>query len=351
MKTIFYSWQSDLPNNTNRGFIKDCLDKAIKELMMEGAIAVEPRVDQGAQGLPGSPDIADAIFAKIDTCSMFVCDVSFINGKTDDGETCKCTRPCPNPNVIGEWGRATKSVGFERIMCVFNTAFGKVEDLPFDMRKRLIATYYLKPDDEKSEIRKGVVRQFKGAIQAVMEIPQVTLQVEFADLKTKKSLGPEISVAGKLVIPPFDIPDYCDPPIDLPEGAKGFASILRTINTSPFQSRNPRYLRQKANYLYVKNLLRPVAFVVQNNGTATADHVTLQFTVPRMMVIAGEDGVESEHAGGLLVTHEDDYEKGTKVPKKFLSSMHPDIDFPSVGPDSVLIETVGSDFQVTVEFG
>ena len=27
--TIFYSWQSDLPNNTNRGFIHDVLKKAV----------------------------------------------------------------------------------------------------------------------------------------------------------------------------------------------------------------------------------------------------------------------------------------------------------------------------------
>src|ERR1043165_1253907 len=30
--TIFYSWQSDLPNSTNRGFIEDCLERAMKEL-------------------------------------------------------------------------------------------------------------------------------------------------------------------------------------------------------------------------------------------------------------------------------------------------------------------------------
>lgn len=29
---IFYSWQSDLPNKTNRQFIKKCLDAAMKDI-------------------------------------------------------------------------------------------------------------------------------------------------------------------------------------------------------------------------------------------------------------------------------------------------------------------------------
>ena len=31
-RTIFYSWQSDLSNSTNRGFIEECIEKAIKEI-------------------------------------------------------------------------------------------------------------------------------------------------------------------------------------------------------------------------------------------------------------------------------------------------------------------------------
>jgi len=29
---IFYSWQSDLPNNNNRGFIENALEKAISNI-------------------------------------------------------------------------------------------------------------------------------------------------------------------------------------------------------------------------------------------------------------------------------------------------------------------------------
>src|SRR5262245_38295219 len=132
MQTIFYSWQSDLPNSTNRGFIGDCLERAIKELRAEGSLGVEPALDRDTQGVPGSPDIADTIFEKIDNCAMFVGDVSFINGRRD-GAACDCTRLTPNPNVIAEWGWASKAVGFERVVCVLNEATGGVNDLPFDL--------------------------------------------------------------------------------------------------------------------------------------------------------------------------------------------------------------------------
>ena len=30
--TIFYSWQSDLPNKDNRSFIENCIEKSIKKI-------------------------------------------------------------------------------------------------------------------------------------------------------------------------------------------------------------------------------------------------------------------------------------------------------------------------------
>ena len=36
--TIFYSWQSDLPNVTNRSFIEGALTKAIKQVSLEGEL-------------------------------------------------------------------------------------------------------------------------------------------------------------------------------------------------------------------------------------------------------------------------------------------------------------------------
>lgn len=39
-------------------------------------------------------------------------------------------RPTPNPNVLIELGYAFKALGHERVILVFNRAFGKIEELP-----------------------------------------------------------------------------------------------------------------------------------------------------------------------------------------------------------------------------
>ena len=80
---IFYSWQHDLPNATNRGFIQTALEAATKTIREDDSIHVEPVVDRDTAGVPGSPDIASTILAKIDQAQVFVCDVSIINNAAD----------------------------------------------------------------------------------------------------------------------------------------------------------------------------------------------------------------------------------------------------------------------------
>ena len=62
---IFYSWQSDLENAHNRNFIKNALEKAIKELN-ENCSVDEPQrkleLDHDTKGIPGTPDLANTIF-------------------------------------------------------------------------------------------------------------------------------------------------------------------------------------------------------------------------------------------------------------------------------------------------
>ena len=54
IKTIFYSWQSDLPNSTNRGFIQKILELVAKEIHIDHSISVEPVIDRDTSGVPGS---------------------------------------------------------------------------------------------------------------------------------------------------------------------------------------------------------------------------------------------------------------------------------------------------------
>ncbi|MCC7014472.1 MAG: hypothetical protein IT454_18065 [Planctomycetes bacterium] len=160
MTTIFYSWQSDLPNPTNRGFIKDALLKAIKELNKSPAFVDAPReLDVDTSGVPGSPDIADTILDKIGRAEVCVFDVSIIG--------LAIGRPCPNPNVLIELGYAVQAFSWNRVIMVINEAYGRREDLPFDIRGRRIVEYDAAEGSEGSaEEKKKLVGKLKGGLDA-----------------------------------------------------------------------------------------------------------------------------------------------------------------------------------------
>nr|WP_158699713.1 hypothetical protein [Alistipes sp. Marseille-P5061] len=75
---IFYSWQSDLPNKTNRQFIKKCLDAAMKDIHANNKIISDWNIESDSRGEIGTPELASGIFSKIDQCDIFVADISII---------------------------------------------------------------------------------------------------------------------------------------------------------------------------------------------------------------------------------------------------------------------------------
>jgi hypothetical protein len=160
---IFYSWQSDLPNSTNRSFIETALQKATKSIRNDDSIEVDPVVDRDTANVPGSPDIASTIFAKIEEAQIFVCDISIINSESD------LKRLTPNPNVLIELGYAFKALGADRVIMVMNTVFGKPENLPFDLKMRRVITYCMnKENDDKSQERNKLQSTLKEALNAVL---------------------------------------------------------------------------------------------------------------------------------------------------------------------------------------
>jgi hypothetical protein len=123
---------------------------------------VEPVVDRDTQGVAGSPDIAKTIFQKIEKADVVVADVSLINSAPQG-------RPTPNPNVLLELGYALHALGDERVVLVFNTAFGKIEDLPFDLRMRRVTPYCsTESAPERSTERKALESKLDDAIRAAL---------------------------------------------------------------------------------------------------------------------------------------------------------------------------------------
>ena len=134
--TAFYSWQSDLPKdviNLHRKAVEEAIAKFNKT-------AVEPvKFDEATRDETGSPDISNLIFNKISSCDIFIADVSTINHLSLE------TRKLPNPNVCIELGYAVSKIGWERIILIFNEAFGDFKtELPFDMAKRRLSHFNIK---------------------------------------------------------------------------------------------------------------------------------------------------------------------------------------------------------------
>lgn len=160
-RTVFYIWQSDL-GSANRNFIQRALEDAAKAIKTDDTLDIEPSIDRDTAGVPGSPEIAKTIFEKIADADVVVADVSIINRESGG-------RPSPNPNVLIEAGYALSAIGHERIILVFNTAFGKVEDLPFDLRPRRVTKYHIPQDAaDRSAERKKLQRSLEEALKAIL---------------------------------------------------------------------------------------------------------------------------------------------------------------------------------------
>lgn len=267
--TVFYSWQSDSPNSTNRSFIADCIDKALKELSREGVAVVLAVRDQDTQGVTGTPDIRESILEKIDRCSVFVGDVTIIN-PDDEGEPGK--RLTPNPNVLFETGYAVKALGWERVLLVINTAACDRDLLPFDLKVRRLVEYELDAEANKSNAKSSLAMKFKKQLQYLLE-PHDTehaIEVFFADPKTQEAMGSGIQ-AGTLLWVLRDgekMPRYAPKSEGL-----GVANIafLSTDDRQP----NPDYYEEILEFHRYHNGMVPLAIGVRNVGDKMLSEVKL----------------------------------------------------------------------------
>lgn len=185
--TVFYSWQSDLPFDTNQRAIGTCIKSAF--------IAVEEQnestnliFDEATRDEAGSPDIPATIFNKISTADIFICDITTIN----QSETAK--RKTPNPNVLIELGYAISLLGWERIIMVFNKNFGDFpNDLPFDLDKRRTTPFTIKDKSDKNG-KSDLTSKLTKAIETIVKKnPQKPADSKF---KNEKEIKREKDIAN-----------------------------------------------------------------------------------------------------------------------------------------------------------
>jgi hypothetical protein len=165
MKTIFYSWQSD--NKPVRNKLTRALEIVAKQLSSELSEADRPEVDSDTQGTFGSEDIMPIIFSKIDTCSVFVADVTPITKLGD--------KLIPNPNVMAELGYALKTKNpFTRLYIYCLDEEGK---MPFDIYTKNLQRF--SSSDKPSDIAKRLLPIIEGMLRNASDTESTKFEIVF----------------------------------------------------------------------------------------------------------------------------------------------------------------------------
>lgn len=179
-RTIFFSWQADIPTKIGRNFLKEVLVGVTKEIASDTSIDEVLRdveVDSDTQGVAGQPPIVDTIFKKIDSAAVFIADMSFVGTRTDG-------RPTPNPNVLIEYGWALKSLKYERVICVMNTAYGAPnnDNLPFDLKHLRWPICYDLPENCTPEVRAKQKKELIAVLNKAIRASLATIPTSVIEL-------------------------------------------------------------------------------------------------------------------------------------------------------------------------
>ena len=191
---IFYSYQSDIPKNLNRDFIREAINTAISQI---NGYEIEPLIE-GFYGVGGNPPLADKMLQQSQESDIFIGDVTFTSSKvwhkplnlTEKASSYLIEipkgdlKPSPNPNVLLETGFSWALKSYERTILVMNKAFGEPENLPVDMGdKRHPITYNL--SQERHDKAKKKKKEFERLTNALHDAI-LTVLTSDADYQRKR---------------------------------------------------------------------------------------------------------------------------------------------------------------------
>lgn len=136
MKTfrLFFSWQSD-DNKTNK-LLSEALHKAVDNIKVFHGYQI--LIEESTSNTPGSPQIVQTILDKIDSCDIFLADITPICSYSKQGNGQTPTKQVPNPNVLMELGYAMSALGLSYTICVAHQGQWNPNDLPFDINHNRI---------------------------------------------------------------------------------------------------------------------------------------------------------------------------------------------------------------------
>jgi hypothetical protein len=284
-QTVFYSWQSDSPSNFNRDYIESALLEALAQLRsdakLEPAVRAGLVLDKDTQGVPGSPPITQTILEKIDTCSAFVADLTFV------GQSLKSLRSerqpkrlVPNPNVLLEYGYALRSRSHSRIVAVMNTAYGepRAENLPFDVRHlRWPITYTVGSDSDAQNptIREDFVSKLIATLKLCLQTPVHETEHGFLEHPSTSDPATFFSTAEDLL--PEGIFGRSGEHYSVPSTGKAYLRLIPTESVPVLESElAARILASKGNlrpmgrrynsWGHARNAFGAIAYASPENG-------------------------------------------------------------------------------------
>jgi len=178
---VFYCWQGDLPKSTNSTFIKTAIKDAIEEIKEETEKEKLNKVNgchfaypieymDSSINICGSQVWPLRIFENISDSDVFIADLSFVSCyRTHDGRH----KSISNANVMLEIGMAFGTIGRERVIGVFNEAYGKLDNLPTDFSgTEYPVRYFLKANassESELEQKKQLIKSIKWNIHQALE--------------------------------------------------------------------------------------------------------------------------------------------------------------------------------------
>ena len=176
---VFFCWQDHLDKKLYRYLIRDALNRAIANAQHDLPSAADHcvlRQDSDTMNRAGSVEIANTICQKIKTSTIVVADVTPVLTRSADGLY------YPNPNVMVEVGYAGATIGWNRVICLFNDQVCKAEQLPFDIRHRRVTSFSCAGDAERKKALNELEATLFVAIRTVVqEIGRGVIDPELGD--------------------------------------------------------------------------------------------------------------------------------------------------------------------------
>lgn len=154
--TIFYCWQSDLPE------INRMIENELKaqSYIMQEEFDIPIIIDRDTRSDAGMGTVIETVLEKINNADIFLCDISPVTElNVKDSTGAERSKLMPNSNVMLELGYALRSMYYKRIIAVSNqTKFvHKSGTLPFDILDKRYITFTSKKDlNLGSELRKSI---------------------------------------------------------------------------------------------------------------------------------------------------------------------------------------------------